>query len=436
MLSNYISLNSNVNTNLSSWYYIDPKPESAHITGQILAFNDSTSRILNTILLLCKRYKLVYASQKTIARMSKVHIVTANRALAKLEDLGLIAIKNNGANKSCWYKSSTYFNDLFVMETLSKKLAIFYFTITMLISAAREDAIRCIKDPSLLYPSLAKATTSSTTILSKNLKKEKMFEAQHEVTQQVLDLNLKLTIQQQQQLSKFHPTVITRATDRLKLKKNPNDPVSYFFWLCKDEQANPTTVAKEVVAKNYKKVEEVAEQFEDADLGIMPSIDLSAEDNMRQWEIYEMSAQYWAQQSDFHRNILKSRKEKYIVELERHTPENLDRWRKKAKEMRELYPYTKEGIQGLGELFGIKPQSTTLNDKPIEPPKTQPEEKDSTNYKFEQVSSSGEPTINKSKKVGYVIYKYSNGDVDYKYQPDVYESIGKPKPTQPVFGAE
>ncbi len=263
-----------------------------------------------------------------------------------------------------------------------------------------------------------------------------MFEVKKEISEQVRLLDIPFSEQQRFELSQFEPTVISRSLERLKENKTVKDPVRYFFWLCNQERENPTVKSVTGFKKTYGKTEkksEPKEQFMDADLGIMPSIDLSTEDNMRQWEIYEMSAQYWAQQSDFHRSILKDRKEKYIVELERHTPENLDRWRKKAKEMRELYPYTKEGIQGLGELFGIKPQSTTLNDNPVEQPKTQYEEKDSTNSKFEQVVPNGEPTINKSKKVGYVIYKYPNGDVDYKYQPNVYELIGKPKLVQPVI---
>ncbi len=163
---------------------------------------------------------------------------------------------------------------------------------------------------------------------------------------------------------------------------------------------------------------EEKKQIMDADLGIMPSIDLTIEENMNQWEIYEMSAQYWAQQSDFHRNILKNRKQKYISELQKHTPENLDRWRKKAKELRELYPYTKQGIQDLGKLFGIEPRSTTSNETPIEQPNTQEIKKDSTNSKFERI----QPKVTRSRKEGYVIYDFGDS-VEYKHEPNIYKTL-------------
>jgi hypothetical protein len=144
--------------------------------------------------------------------------------------------------------------------------------------------------------------------------------------------------------------------------------------------------------KNYKtaannKVEsKQVEQSQDADLGIVPSIDLTFDENVQQWSIYEQSAQHWANQSDKHKAILANRRFTFMKELDRHTPENLKRWRKRAKEVRELYPFTKEGIQSLGELFGIKPESTISNDIHIEQPKTQQIKKDSTQSNLVDIS--------------------------------------------------
>jgi hypothetical protein len=146
MLSNYISLNGNVNTNLLPWNLNDPQPGNPNTLGIILAFNPARLAVLNAIIILSKRFRLVYASQARIAKMAKVHLKTAQKEIQALTQLGLIAKKYNGANKTCWYKSSTYFNDLGVMESLSKKISLFYFTLRMLISSPSEDTTRSIID--------------------------------------------------------------------------------------------------------------------------------------------------------------------------------------------------------------------------------------------------------------------------------------------------
>ena len=260
MLSNTTLSNSNVNTNIETnitlttvpWDLTTPKPVKPTILGEVVAFTDIEKKVINYFSSVCNKYKLFYGSQIKIAQKLGISLSYFKKILKKLCDLGLMAKKWTGYNKPCWYKMSTWFNDEHVRYTLSKTIPFFYYmakiSVTLLISPANADELRCINDLSLLYPSLTKATTSSTTILSKTKKGKKMFEAQTEVTEQVQKLNLKLTITQQQQLSRFPETVITRAEQRIKFKKNANDPVSYFFWLCKDELANPTQ-AKEVVKK-------------------------------------------------------------------------------------------------------------------------------------------------------------------------------------------
>ncbi len=146
MFSKHISFNDNVNTNVIPWNLNDPKPKDPLILGMILAFNPARLAVLNAIIILSKRFRLVYASQARIAKMAKVHLNTAQKEIQALTDLGLIAKKYNGANKTCWYKSSTYFNDLGVMESLSKKISLFYFTLRMLISSPSEDCVRSIID--------------------------------------------------------------------------------------------------------------------------------------------------------------------------------------------------------------------------------------------------------------------------------------------------
>ncbi len=146
MLSNYILSNTNVNTNVLPWDLTSPIPTDPHIMGMILAFNPARLAVLNAIIILSKRFRLVYATQARIAEMADVHFKTVQKEVKILASLGLIAKKYNGANKTCWYKSSKYFDDLSVMESLKGKLYIFYFTLRMLISDPIEHTPRSIID--------------------------------------------------------------------------------------------------------------------------------------------------------------------------------------------------------------------------------------------------------------------------------------------------
>lgn len=207
------------------WYFVNPEPDKRYILGQILAFSDSTTRILNTIITLCKRYKLVYASQKTIARISKVHITTANKALAYLEDLGLIAIKNNGANKPCWYKASSYFNNIFVMESLSKKLAIFYYSIRSLLSRSSADALRCIKDLRNIYIFKTLPVIRVTTVE----------EGGNEVLAKISD-RLRLDEFETTQLSSYDNKVLEESYKILQNTRNVKNQYRFLLGICKKLQ--------------------------------------------------------------------------------------------------------------------------------------------------------------------------------------------------------
>lgn len=195
---------------------------------------------------------------------------------------------------------------------------------------------------------------------------------------------LNFTSDQRMQLAMYPDKIVNMAFQMAKGRKF-NDKFhgwNFINSVCRKEFAKQTTSGSAYTGLSNDSLNTIEEKEKpiEADLGITPSIDLTTEQNLKQWEIYEMSAQHWAQQSNFHKNILKNRKAKYLAVLETHTPENLDRWRKKAAEIRE------EGIPGLGKLFEIKPESTTLNESLVEQPKTQEIEKDLTTSNVVHIS--------------------------------------------------
>jgi hypothetical protein len=172
--------------------------------------------------------------------------------------------------------------------------------------------------------------------------------------------------------------------------------------------------------------QELKAQFIDADNGIIPDIDLTREENIKQWEIYEMSAQYWAQQSDRHRSILRNRKEKFMELIDcladdrllfKHTPERIAKWKHRAKFDQDLMKTKGEGFNPIGSflhnLVGnsmpnsvkLEPQSITFNDLHEEQPKTQEIEKDLTT---DNVVRSFEDVKKTAKTYEYYLDKYKD----------------------------
>lgn len=230
MLSKTTLSKTNVNTNLLPWNFIEPKPENPNILGIILAFNPARARVLNSILLLCSRYKLVYASQAKIAKMSNISLGTANKEIAQLAELGLIAKKYNGANKPCWYKVSTYFNDIDIKISLRTRLSIFfYFSLTLLISASEADNIRSKNDLRNIYIN----KQQKTGVCVKNKEGSVML-------QQVKD-KFKLSDQETNQLSGFSDGVLYEAMNAYQKAKDVRSPFKFFIACCKRIQTNPSS---------------------------------------------------------------------------------------------------------------------------------------------------------------------------------------------------
>lgn len=88
--------------------------------------------------------RLIHPKQQTLADKSGVSISTFRRALAFFIKHGFIAVKNNGANKSCWYKVSKWFENTDIVMQLMRKLPIFYFALYIPMMAARAAEYRCI----------------------------------------------------------------------------------------------------------------------------------------------------------------------------------------------------------------------------------------------------------------------------------------------------
>lgn len=235
--------------NFIPWNLYDPLPDKNLALGQIHALNQSELDVLDFQIRWKKKYKLVYTKHQTIADVTGWSVSTVKRAINKLQRLGLIAVKNNGANKSCWYKTSSWFNSIYVMESLSKVLSIFYFTILSLMSQNSANELRSTNVFNFIYKiasckqpkkeeQLERKEESQRKILKK--KGKQMFEA-IEISEYVKKLPLKLSVDQQVQLSRYSEQVLASAFNKLKSKKNPRDPVRYFFWLCKLENENRRT---------------------------------------------------------------------------------------------------------------------------------------------------------------------------------------------------
>jgi hypothetical protein len=178
------------------------------------------------------------------------------------------------------------------------------------------------------------------------------------------------------QLSDFDEVVLQESYKIYKQTPMVVHPFKFILSCCRNVKEK---IQRTKPRQTTRGTTEPKAQFRDADLGIIPSIDLTFDENVQRWLTYEEKAKLdWAEQSDFHRRLLASRKVRFMWDLDRHTPENLERWRKYAAELREKYPYENGGVAKFVESLGIKPESAILNETPLEQPKTQEEKKDST----------------------------------------------------------
>lgn len=407
--------------------YFKPTSKITNVKQNVISFlkkmSTSKRQTLDSLLYRGNIHEVIHPGQTTIAEEIGCRRETVNINVADLQEANLISKITRPWN-TCIYEINPVLNDpelrwelrsLFKSFKVRPLLPLLFipFVNTSIIENRISFHNHTSHHISLSYPSSSFFNSLSITKAGKDgitkkdsLKNQRQYEQSSSGTSshtpahernfttlkkdsmnfEELLATMNLNSTDSKMMTIFTLSVLEKMHDKLPAYKNFKE----FFEVCISESniirqpinwklltdirnSQPKKEFKNSTEAKYKAVE----QFEDADLGIVPSIDLTFDENVQHWEIYEQSAQHWANQSDKHKAILANRRLKFMEELDRHTPENLERWRKRVKEIREMYPFTKEGIQSLGELFGIKPGSTILNETPLEQPKTQQLKKDS-----------------------------------------------------------
>lgn len=117
---------------------------------------------------------------------------------------------------------------------------------------------------------------------------------------------------------------------------------------------------------DYNVTKQAVSQKLVADLGVIPSISLTHEQNLKRWNDYEdkESTQLFIAQDERSANIIKNRKMKFMHDLSKQeVPETMERRTKEANRIREAYPYTIQGVNDFNEMLGIetKVESLPLN---------------------------------------------------------------------------
>jgi len=218
------------------WNLFDPLPNIQTAIGLIYASEESYLRVLNTVLTFKKHYKEVYARQDTLARKSGVSLSTFKRALKFWERHGFIGVKNNGANKTCWYKVSSWFRDLDVQKILSKKLTIFYFSIFNLLSGFKPVNY---EDPNVfnlflkqqqqqLYHSMDRVVGNVEKVSQKGVNK------MSNILSQIKD-ELKLSNHQLDQLKEFDDKILSESLQVLKENSNIDYPFKFLLKVCRNK---------------------------------------------------------------------------------------------------------------------------------------------------------------------------------------------------------
>lgn len=81
--------------------------------------------LLNQMVSLCSRYRIVYISQERLAQYLGCTRETVNRLLAKISELGLLRVINRGVKRTCLYQLPTMLFDFYVRKKLSKVIKSF-----------------------------------------------------------------------------------------------------------------------------------------------------------------------------------------------------------------------------------------------------------------------------------------------------------------------
>lgn len=284
ILAHNMHINATDNTNCNiPWSINAANPKLKFLEWEIRKLPQAEIEILNSILLLDNRFSLIYASQSKLSLMSTYARETVNRKIKLLKNIGLILTKSNGHNKTLWYKVASVFHNPEIRKNLSDILwALKYpcriFNIALLSSLLcanetqpqQSKVTRSIsyKDLYISYYSNTKKTANKERENQRKILKKKgsMFEPASEISQAVMDLGLKLDIEQQRQLSGYSKEQLAAAKAKINKKGGVvRDKVRLLIWLLRNDpdvinakQANKPVVKKQVAVSKtlINKVEE------------------------------------------------------------------------------------------------------------------------------------------------------------------------------------
>lgn len=239
----------------------NPQPNSMTAMGILHAASDGYIEVLNTILTYKKNMPVVYARADTLAKSAGVSLSTFKRACDFWELNGFMTKKNNGYNKTCWYKPSTWFKDKDVQKALAKKLTVFYFAIKAYLSASLLMSYDVPNVFNFIYKNKQVPNVNTSTYEEREYQRK--IKKGNEVSTVVdrIAKELKLENYEISQLSNFSDDVLQQSYKVLSRTKNVLNKYRFLLGCCKNIQAKSqnkpvqTTpkVVKEVV---IKKVEE------------------------------------------------------------------------------------------------------------------------------------------------------------------------------------
>lgn len=317
------------NLNHIPWNKIDPYPNILSPVGTILSFDEADKKVLNLIVTYGLRYKnKIHASQINMAEKLKLHRITVNRSLQKIGKFGFIAIKNNGANKPCWYKISSWFFNTDIQQQLSKKLAVFYYTNKFATQLLISQTTRSINVFNFIYKTTNKLRNVNTSTYMEEkyqriLKKGKSVSVIEKIKQE-----LALENYETNQLSNFDEVILQQAYGILKSKSNVANKFRYLLGICNQLQI------KTVTSSDQKKSQSNAKQKSQNQPPHPPitRVDLTREENharFAEWYnqyIEEYSSFYGCSKEFISRRFM----EDFERDIKRWTPEQLERIKKRV----------------------------------------------------------------------------------------------------------
>lgn len=241
------------------WNLLAPIPLTKTPEWEVRHFTTAKRSLLNTLILLTQKHKLVYATQKKIAEIAGINITTCNRLLKELEQQGWIATKYNGANKSCWYKVTSFFKNISIIKSLKDvlwglKYASLLLNLLLSInltsknnSFQSEYARRCANDNRnyLLGGNSSHARDgvnnpiNNTQIISKRkLDDSGMLQNENNISKIVHQISSELNLDsyQQKKISEFRDDILKYVYTRIRGKQLSN-PYTYLLKACSSESA-------------------------------------------------------------------------------------------------------------------------------------------------------------------------------------------------------